>query len=108
MLDNDSPVFIQALRRLRLFPISKIIDGHSWVIDGYRIQDLIDDNGVVYNTRTLMHCNWGWHGQWDGYYSSKLFKIGEGEEGITPGSEYFLGLYFKWHYRIITYDNPNN
>lgn len=110
MLDNDSPVFIQALQRLRLFPVNKIIDGHSWVIDGYRIQDLLDDNGVVYNTRTLMHCNWGWHGQWDGYYASKIFKIGEGVEGVDPNcnsnnSNY--GNYYKWHYRIITYDNPN-
>lgn len=110
MLNNDSPVFIQALRRLRLFPINKIIDGHSWVIDGYRIQDLIDDNGVVYNTRTLMHCNWGWNGEWDGYYASKVFKIGEGVEGVDPNcnsnsSNY--GHYYKWHYRIITYDKPN-
>ena len=108
MLNNDSPVFIQALQRLRLFPITKIIDGHSWVIDGYRTQQFTGNNGTIYDSRTLVHCNWGWSGQYDGYYESKLFKIGEGVENVAPGDESLEGLHYRWNYRIITYDKPNN
>ena len=41
-----------------------------------------------------MHCNWGWRGNYDGYYTSGIFN--------PDGSHY------NWAYRMVTYNNPNS
>lgn len=43
------------------------IKGHGWVVDGYRSDD-------------LFHCNWGWRGHDDGWYSLN---------NLTPDSHYY-------------------
>ena len=40
-----------------------ILVGHNFVIDGY------DENGLV-------HVNWGWHGQQDGYFDIATLQVG--------------------------------
>ena len=40
-------------------------DGHSWVIDGY-------------NSVGEFHCNWGWYGQYNGYFSIGDFSTPNG------------------------------
>lgn len=87
MLNNNCPVFIGAMD-------SRSLEGHFWVIDGYQMQNLVGNNGTVYNSMTLLHCNWGWNGDYDGYFSSGVFN---------PGNQNF-----NWWFRMITYDNPNN
>lgn len=37
-------------------------EGHAWVVDGY------DNNNYL-------HCNWGWNGDGDGYFSPKHFIL---------------------------------
>ena len=104
MLNDGNPVFISALKKLRLFHYPS---GHSWVIDGYRIQELRDNYGSVYNERTLVHCNWGWGGSYNGYYSSGVFSLRSCvEDFIAPEGE-LDGDNYNWWFRIITYDNPN-
>ena len=51
-LDNGNPV---------IYSGGSLSGGHSWVIDGY------DSNGAF-------HCNWGWYGWQDGYYSLGSFN----------------------------------
>ena len=41
-----------------------ILVGHNFIIDGY------DENGLV-------HVNWGWHGQQDGYYDIATLTVGK-------------------------------
>ncbi|MDR0829213.1 MAG: C10 family peptidase [Prevotellaceae bacterium] len=57
--------------------------GHAWVIDGYLKQYRVDTimnplYGSVPQTsstyRTLVHCNFGYEGSYDGYYLSALWK----------------------------------
>ena len=59
-------------------------EGHAWVIDGYRRNDVhytyyyIDTPDVVYDTRvhtiaTYFHCNLGWGGDSNGYYNASSF-----------------------------------
>ena len=56
--------------------------GHAWVIDG-RIEQkraLADPSGTGYTEewRTLYHCNYGYDGDYDGYYYSKVFDLKNG------------------------------
>lgn len=41
-----------------------LLVGHNFIIDGY------DENGLV-------HVNWGWHGQQDGYYDIATLTVGK-------------------------------
>ncbi len=60
--------------------------GHTWVIDGwdsYRselVETVTNEAGKIISTtstvleeKTLLHCNYGWGGTCDGYYSYKTF-----------------------------------
>ena len=48
-----------------------INEGHAWVIDGGKAYCFVTD-GVPSGFRYYMHCNWGWNGECDGYYSSSF------------------------------------
>ena len=84
MLEQDLPVLIAAEDS------SGINQSHMWVIDGcnvYKVEDwvreytYVDDfhwdyrdyisHSVSYN---LLHCNYGYSGRCDGYYSSGIFN----------------------------------
>lgn len=86
MLREDKPVFISA--------ISGLTGGHSWVIDGAKYH-----NSAVY----LLHCNWGWSGDCNGYFSSKMFSTQVPYE-LDEGASNDQDLNFTWHFRVITYD----
>lgn len=88
MLNNKLPVFISAFRGP--------VDGHSWVIDGSVYTE--DDT-------YCLHCNWGWSGSCNGYFSytcfqpnSPIFSDGNGHN--DDGSEY------DRRFRVITYNKP--
>lgn len=60
--------------------------GHTWVIDGYKYNKI-----TVRNVKTqteqilwvnLVHCNYGWQGQCDGYYTSGVFDLQNVQETI--------------------------
>jgi len=51
-LDSGNPI---------IYSGGSLSGGHAWVIDGY------DSNGAF-------HCNWGWQGWQDGYYSLGSFE----------------------------------
>lgn len=48
--------------------------GHAWVYDGY-ISATKDGK-----QKDLIHCNWGWYGNNNGYYLSKVFDTTSGAE----------------------------
>lgn len=46
--------------------------GHAWVSDGYSY--CIDkDNGNMINP--YIHCDWGWGGIGNGYFTANAFKV---------------------------------
>lgn len=66
--------------------------GHAWVIDG-------EYNGHF-------HCNWGWYGQWDGYYvKHNWFNISnrQGVDSIDSGDDFSTNWSFDWNFRLVTY-----
>lgn len=97
-LNNDCPVFISAL--------SGFLQGHAWVIDGYIKRDYVSDKGTVKASQTLVHCNWGWHGNCNGYFTSGVFHTQEAETydeclESTRDENYYCA------FNTITYDSPS-
>lgn len=96
-LDNGCPVFMSA--------IAGLISGHAWVIDGYMKRDYVSSNGTVKESQTLVHCNWGWHCNCNGYFSSGIFRTQEAaiydrKSGNTMDENYWYA------FNTITYDKP--
>lgn len=46
--------------------------GHAWVSDGYSYC-LDKDNGNMINP--YIHCDWGWDGKGNGYFTANAFKV---------------------------------
>ena len=79
-LDNNRPVYMRGLN-----PSS---EGHAWVVDGYRSHwsetteyyetgmggDRIISN-VTASLYNHLHINWGYDGQCNGYYASRVFDM---------------------------------
>lgn len=109
-LKKGAPVFISS--------ISGWVNGHAWVIDGYRIQEreiktVNPSTSEIVATekenRTLVHCNFGWRGIADGYYYFGVFNTESGpvdfdkiDESRATGDSNFT-----WYTSVITFNNPN-
>ncbi|OJU50010.1 MAG: hypothetical protein BGN96_10460 [Bacteroidales bacterium 45-6] len=75
---------------LGLITTTKYSGGHAWVIDGILIRRRLVGRASQqnYEYETLVHCNWGWGGQADGFYSSSSFDTNVGP--ITKsGTDYY-------------------
>ena len=87
---------------------------HAWVIDGIVNQKQVvklynsNDNliGEYYETRGLVHCNWGWEGSLcNGYYAMNIFNLNNG--AIIPDkttSSDSKDCYYNLDIKAITYD----
>ena len=93
MLKANNPVFIAA--------ISGTVNGHAWVIDGYKIRKKAG------RTYTLLHCNWGWRGLCNGYYYSGIFDLNKKATEVQEDKKGSNDRNYDHWYRIISYDNPN-
>ena len=123
MLEEDNPIIVGA------FDITAR-SGHSWIIDGMIAQFVNQRIGTTSQRLHLLraplfHCNWGWNGLHDGYYTSEIFdtkifneKSNADENGaiITePGDSTYshqttlIDVYYgeasrpRFHYRHIIY-----
>ena len=61
---------------------------HAWIIDGCSFcwKELRPQSGVQY---IFLHCNWGWGGKSNGYYSSDIYFHPTGCLFYTFGLKYF-------------------
>ncbi len=98
MLTHKKPVFIGALGSC-VYTDEKKGSGHAWVIDG--IKTRWDGGG----RKHLLHCNWGWNGDCDGYYISKIFNTRDGAVYYDEedSGTHNMNTKYTWWYRIITY-----
>ncbi len=122
MLGKDCPVLVAG------HSPNSYNNAHSWVIDGVATQrrqvikqvtDLVP-NGyggyraeitttTSYQTRELVHCNFGWGGRADGYYHFKVFDTRNGPVATDASDPYRTGdnlnadWYVTTHYRMIKY-----
>lgn len=86
-LADGKPVFIASLND----PITD--GGHAWVIDGY----------IINGSSILFHCNMGWGGISDGYYSPTLFNSTDGpvafddnDLGQVTSDAFNYDLFFRY------------
>ncbi len=104
MLSKSRPVYIAATRSGG--------HAHAWVIDGSATLTRTKRtfiNGVLSNTSTqsqfMLHCNYGWAGNADGYYIAKMFDPSVGalatEDGNSSGTS--STGHYNDAYRIIKY-----
>ncbi len=74
------------------------------IIDGYKIRNYTSPEGRIDKTQNIVHCNWGWLGNSNGYFVSGIFKTNEGvsyDYSGTPQNEKYWYLF-----NTITYDKP--
>lgn len=93
MLYQYKPVFISAI------PGVNFRAAHSWVIDGAK----------YYFASYLLHFNFGWKGDCNGYFSISCMNPTHGLEydnGYTYDEE--DDNTYDWHFRVITYDIPED
>ena len=75
LIQNDHIIYIDG-RNL------EGLDGHAWVSDGVAFCVTIDESERNLSQRekieeTYIHCDWGWDGSCNGYYSGSVFKPNE-------------------------------
>ena len=93
MLEKGKPVFISAIPKQWRY-------GHSWVIDGAKYSA---------EETYLLHFNFGWDGECNGYFSTSCLNPTKAKEYDTP-YEYDKrdDHFYSWHFRLITYDIPSS
>lgn len=55
------------------------VGGHAWIVDGYA---KVQSNSAPYRKYELVHVNWGWDGQLDGYFYADVFDASH--EPVVP------------------------
>lgn len=94
-LDKGKPVFMSA--------VAALFSGHAWVVDGYIKRKYVSNTGIIKKQETLVHCNWGWHGMCNGYFTSGIFHteksvISDNLTSKTESEHYWYG------FNTITYE----
>lgn len=84
MIDDGCPLIIYAI------PGINITQSHSWNIDGYEILERTDTSTPQISN--MVHCDFGWRGNGNGYYVSGVFKVN--------------GTHYNNYLHLIAYDKP--
>ena len=100
-LENNYPVMISGVNL-------SDSTAHIWVIDGGMDrcygEELTDLNGapmyVIMKRYKLVHCNWGWYGQDNGYFLSNAFNRRFAGDGLLNGSSHAYNSYPTMFYNI--------
>ena len=92
---------------------------HGWIIDGYldRSRDITirtyKNDKFVEEKRTkthniMVHCDFGWKGAYNGYFTSGIFNFADNGNTIFDQGSYKNAskTNYKWHLKTITYDKP--
>ena len=91
MLSNDKPIFAYGLRNDNGNQV-----GHAWVVDGCKIYYLLigKNDSIIRNDYSFLHCNFGWEGVCDGYYSKFVINpsIGLDDEYIDSNAGDLFGI----------------
>lgn len=122
--DYRETMLVEYMRQNRPIPVKardKQADlGHAWVIDGffnrYRfVYDVYPDGTrkqVGQENQLLIHCNYGWGGNGNGYYITGAFNTASGavdqEDSIDQGCS-VIGNNNRWHkdFSQIIYNTDN-
>lgn len=92
-----------------------LFNSHGWNIDGYQIQtkttttahylndECLDESSHSVQT-TMVHCDFGWEGYMNGYFTSGVFDLDGNGIILDDESDYgTTDTNYKWYLRTITY-----
>lgn len=108
MIDDGKPVIMMAMPKL------KVTKSHAWNIDGYKTKtrtittntysgNNLTKSETITETREMVHCDFGWEGNSNGYYVSGIFDLDSGENEYDKGYSEKSDNYNRF-IKIITYD----
>ena len=111
MIDNGKPLIIYGAPGINIFK------SHCWNIDGYKMKvrtvttKYYSGNVVVKTTEhpdtcKMIHCDFGWSGNNNGYYVSGIFNLNSSDiELDNPNSPKDKTKYTKFIH-VVTYEKP--
>ena len=78
--------------------------GHVWVIDGYKTRTKITNiSGKDFKTEyNYLHINWGWSGNYNGYYLSGIFDTTTIHKELDEEPSKEVSTYYDKNFAIIT------
>lgn len=111
MLDQGAPLIIYGMPDWWHLP-----DSHAWNIDGYRIKERtvttkrFNEGELIYSSTTteqniMVHCDFGWGGQGNGYYISGVFDLRNPQiefDYDDPNSN----IHYDTYIHLVVYDKP--
>ena len=106
-ISNGFPVFMRGTREYMQNGEVKR-SGHAWVVDGVAIKSAYlicyhsigEQPEIVIMTQNLVHCNWGWNGNNNGY-----FIIGAFENRYNLENDYIESGYRPYNINNYVYRN---
>lgn len=109
MLDNGKPLIIYSVPGINVFK------SHSWNIDGYKIKErtvttkIYSGSTLIKSeekteTTNMVHCDFGWSGNCNGYYVSGVFKLNDSQIEHDPGTNYGGKTNYNNLLKVITYE----
>ncbi len=117
-LKASAPVFICSIPQTEKYN-HDLMASHGWIIDGYldRSRDITirtyKNDKFVEEKRTkthniMVHCDFGWKGAYNGYFTSGIFNFADNGNTIFDQGSYKNAskTNYKWHLKTITYDKP--
>lgn len=115
MLENNCPVFVCSIPSSGL---SSLMKSHAWNIDGYLIQtkyekkeyyrnNILIDTKITPTNSTMVHCDFGWEGYCNGYFTSGVFNLaGNDVQYDNPKHKGTNDTNYNWYLKIIQYNKP--
>lgn len=112
----DITIVLNSLRMgypVLISAIANITSGHTWVLDGYVRQHRVggeygEESGDYYGSKTeervMLHCNWGWRGNHDGYFYAGVFDFNQPANFIPTATQLGSADHFDSYYRLVTYE----
>ncbi len=114
-LNKGCPLFVCSVPRKGLLNYN-LKAAHGWNIDGYKLhkydlikryyknQELIKTAKVSEST-VYVHCDFGWRGKNNGYFTSGIFDLSVNQEWDDE-RDTTLNSNYNWYLKTITYDAP--
>lgn len=112
MIDKGNPIIISSIPQHYA-----VWNAHCWNIDGYKVKevkvkkDWLQGDKIIHSetkvhTYEMVHCDFGWGGNHNGYYVSGVFKLNysENEPDFLPQNN--KSTHYKHNTKIIMYETP--
>ncbi len=111
MIGANKPLIIYSIPGINIF------NAHCWILDGYKIKSRIKTTKTYLNNQVIkteqetefqnmVHCDFGWGGQANGYFVSGVFDLKNSENELDPGADTDKSDNYNHHLRVIMYDLP--